>query len=44
LSQVVTVPADMTQINWEFDYKLDFADPNNDPYWVKVRHMALWQW
>jgi hypothetical protein len=36
ISQVVTVPSNMTQTHWELDYKLDFTDPNNDPYWNRI--------
>jgi hypothetical protein len=36
LSQIVTVPAGMTQAQWEFVYRLDFDDPNNSPYWNRI--------
>jgi hypothetical protein len=36
LSQTVTIPSDMTQTRWSFEYALDFDDPNNDPAWNRI--------
>ncbi|HEV2704983.1 MAG TPA: hypothetical protein VGV59_03605 [Pyrinomonadaceae bacterium] len=33
ISQRFTIPSDMTSTNFNIQYKLDFDDPHNDPWW-----------